>query len=106
MSLGLSHSLSRYKLKFSPDKVGLTRPFTSSVKAMYLSCANPSTLGLLAGCTAQGSISTIAQPMDRVQSRPTFIQVPSQISHQVTCLEAPFALCAGRHDDSAGDCAA
>ena len=22
MSLGLSHSLSRYKLKFSPDKVG------------------------------------------------------------------------------------
>jgi hypothetical protein len=23
MSLGLSHSLSRYKLKFSPDKVGL-----------------------------------------------------------------------------------
>ena len=25
MSLGLSHSLSRYKLKFSPDKVGWTR---------------------------------------------------------------------------------
>jgi hypothetical protein len=24
MSLGLSHSLSRYKLKFSPDKVGLS----------------------------------------------------------------------------------
>lgn len=24
MSLGLSHSLSRYKLKFSPDKVGYT----------------------------------------------------------------------------------
>lgn len=34
MSLGLSHSLSRYKLKFSPDKVGgraaLTGPCASS----------------------------------------------------------------------------
>ena len=27
MSLGLSHSLSRYKLKFSPDKVDLVRIF-------------------------------------------------------------------------------
>ncbi len=26
MSLGLSHSLSRYKLKFSPDKVGSAPP--------------------------------------------------------------------------------
>ena len=31
MSLGLSHSLSRYKLKFSPEKVGL-------VVAFWVSC--------------------------------------------------------------------
>ena len=38
MSLGLSHSLSRYKLKFSPDKVGLTHP------SNYIKCEEGSSL--------------------------------------------------------------
>lgn len=39
MSLGLSHSLSRYKLKFSPDKVGVQpRPHSPS---LLLLCPRP-----------------------------------------------------------------
>ncbi len=41
MSLGLAHSLSRYKLKFSPDKVG---------------CAATATQGEGAGAGAQPSV--------------------------------------------------
>ena len=45
MSLGLSHSLSRYKLKFSPDKVS-TIPSSlattlSSTVSMYLDRCGP-----------------------------------------------------------------
>eukprot|EP00976_Prorocentrum_cordatum_P025831 524463-Prorocentrum_minimum.AAC.3 len=42
MALGLSHSLSRYKLKFSPDKVRLPPPpvilFRSRVEARFVRC--------------------------------------------------------------------
>ena len=38
MSLGLSHSLSRYKLKFSPDKVQQLAPQPDSLHALQPLC--------------------------------------------------------------------
>ena len=41
MSLGLSHSLSRYKLKFSPDKV---TPAFQIIQHKYAASRRPSTM--------------------------------------------------------------
>ena len=40
MSLGLSHSLSRYKLKFSPDKVRIYQAAELQANLRYASCVN------------------------------------------------------------------